>query len=190
MRCEKCGGEVGVPHHGCTCPCHVFKASNLVARLRDLSRDLQESSFTSIRYNNHLHAKDAIEAADEIERLTRERDEWKRLYERARAAFATSSTDEENRLRAALEAFISACDTAPPGKLMGMISRACQQAKDALQPDEPTERAPEQVCRSRLPCDGLVEVAETDGHVILQCPRCGGCVNVQKERAYPQPDNS
>lgn len=37
-------------------------------------------------------------------------------------------------------------------------------------------------CRERNPCDGLIEVAETAAHVILQCPRCGGCVTVQKER--------
>lgn len=40
------------------------------------------------------------------------------------------------------------------------------------------------ICREREPCDGLVEVAETDLHVILQCPRCGGCVNVQKGRIH------
>jgi hypothetical protein len=44
---------------------------------------------------------------------------------------------------------------------------------------------PPSVCRPRSPCDGLVEVAETEIHVILQCPRCGGCVNVQKERITP-----
>jgi uncharacterized C2H2 Zn-finger protein len=43
---------------------------------------------------------------------------------------------------------------------------------------------PPSVCRERQPCDGLVEVAETDVHVVLQCPRCGGCVNVQKERIH------